>query len=78
MTRREKVSAVLAALGLLLQLGAVGSMECNGQITILDIVKAAIGMILLFVSVPISGDLKVSENGEEQTAPDTENGGEQM
>ncbi len=61
MTRREIIAAALMAAGTLLLFGTVGDWDFGYDITAFDIVKIIIGMALLIISVPISGELDANE-----------------
>lgn len=58
MDKRYIISAVLTMVGLLLMIGAVGSLECD-QISIGQaLIRGGIGCVMAFAAVPVSGDIK--------------------
>ncbi len=65
MTRREIIAAALMAAGMLLLFGTVGDWDFGYDITAFDIVKIIIGMALLIISVPISGELDTNEENSD-------------
>ncbi len=72
MTRREIIAVALWAVAFLLIFGTVGSWDFGYDITALDIVKIIIGMVLLIIAIPVSGELDVDEDediGREEKPP---------
>ncbi len=65
-TRRQKIAAVLWAIAFPLLFGTVGNWDLGYDITAFDIVKIIIGMALLIISVPVSGELDTDNNDEEE------------
>ncbi len=67
-TRREIIAVVLWAIALPLLFGTVGNWDLGYDITAFDIVKIIIGMALLIISVPVSGELD-TDNKEDEDEP---------
>lgn len=64
MNKRSIIAAVLATIGFLLIVGAVGSSEF-GEIGIGEMfVRVGAGVALIAVAVPVSGNLKRGENDD--------------
>ena len=64
MNKRSIIAGVLATIGFLLIVGAVGSSEF-GEIGIGEMfARAGIGVALIAVAVPASGNLKRGENDD--------------
>lgn len=56
--KRENIALTTLALGVLLVLGAVGSLECD-EISIAEcLIRGAIGCFMVWLSVYIGGDKK--------------------
>ncbi len=56
-TRREIIAVTLWAAAFPLLFGTVGTWDFGNDITAFDIAKIIIGMVLLIISVPVSGEL---------------------
>ncbi len=65
MTRREK-AAVILTFGLLLIFGAVGNCEFYGTISAFDVAEMIIGMVLLIISIPLSGDPDIDKEDKDE------------
>ncbi len=65
MTRREIIAVVLWAIAFPLLFGTVGNWDFGYDITAFDIVKIVIGMLLLIISVPLSGELDTDDEENE-------------
>ncbi len=65
-TRREIIAIVLWMIAFPLLFGTVGSWDFGYDITALDIVKIIIGMALLIIAVPVSGELDTDEDDEDE------------
>ncbi len=66
MTRREIIAAALWAVAFPLLFGTVGNWDFGYDITAFDIAKIIIGMVLLIISVPVSGELDTDEEDEDE------------
>jgi len=60
-TRREIIAAALWAVAFPLLFGTVGNWDFGYDITAFDIVKIIIGMALLVIAVPVSGELDTTD-----------------
>ncbi len=68
-TRREIIAVVLWAIAFPLLFGTVGNWDFGYDITTFDIVKIIIGMALLIISVPVSGELDVADEEDSDDEP---------
>ena len=59
MNKRYIVAGALIAIGLLLIFGAAGEEDFSGGFEREFIARAAVGLLLIFAAVPVSGDLDV-------------------
>ncbi len=60
-TRREIIAVALWAIAFPLLFGTVGNWDFGYDMTAFDIVKIIIGMALLIIAVPVSGELDVAD-----------------
>lgn len=56
-TKRQLIAVALLALGIMLCLGTVGDMEFYNVWTVRHTVSCVVGLLLMAVSVPVSGDV---------------------
>ena len=63
MTKREIVAAIIGTIGFLVCLSAVGQAEFDGIFVEEFAARSAIGILLMFASIPISGDI---DNGKKK------------
>ncbi len=71
-TRRQKIAGVLWLIAFPFLFGTVGNWDFGYDITAFDIVKIVIGMVLLIIAIPVSGELDVDEDedtGKEEKPP---------
>ena len=57
MTKRQIIAGVMLAVGILLMIGAWGAAEFNDDFGREFLSRTTIGLILIFASIPVSGDL---------------------
>ena len=57
MTKREIAAGIVGAIGFLFCLSAVGQAEFDGIFVEEFALRSAIGILLMFASVPLSGDI---------------------
>lgn len=63
MTKREIAAAIIGAIGFLICLSAVGQAEYDGIFVEEFALRSVIGILLMFASVPLSGDV---DNGKKK------------
>lgn len=63
MTKREIAAGIIGAIGFIICLSAVGQAEFDGIFVEEFAARSAIGILLMFASIPISGDI---DNGEKK------------
>ncbi len=67
-TRRKIIAVALWAVAFPLLFGTVGNWDFGYDITAFDIVKIIIGMALLIIAVPVSGELDTDkEDSDDET-----------
>ena len=57
MSKREIAAGIVGAIGFLVCLSAVGQAEFDGIFVEEFALRSAVGILLMFVSVPLSGDI---------------------
>ncbi len=62
LTIREKIAAVMSILGFLIALGAAGQAELSAIWVDEYYIRSGIGLLLMFVAFPVSGDMKRDDN----------------
>ncbi len=64
LTIREKIAAVMSVVGFLIALGAAGQAEFSAIWADEYYTRSGIGLLLMFASIPVSGDLKGGDKSE--------------
>ena len=59
MNKRYIIAGALIIVGLLLIFGAAGEADFSGEFEREFIARAAVGLLLIFAAVPVSGDLDI-------------------
>ena len=66
MNKRYIIAFILLALGLVLVVGTFGKYEFDGFIDPAEFIgKTALGLLMMAAAVPVSGDLKGSDEDED-------------